>query len=154
MGRTVDHGEDFVVDMVIEVGSRGTDVDALARRLMLPGMAVLRTTRGGLIWLSALVTAVGEPDAIRQVQDGALAALGGTAQVLAATVITDSPLGDLPSRLHAVLWDLEPGRLDAVLCDLEPRRPDLIDLVEVSTWDGPESRTGHHDRTAALRTTG
>ena len=129
MGRTVDHGEDFVVDMVIEVGSRGTDVDALARRLVLPGVEVLRTTSGGLVWLSALVTAAGEASALRQAEDVALSALGGVAHVVAATVITGSPLGDLPSRLAAVL------------CDRDAHRADLIDLVEASRWDRPVDRT-------------
>jgi CheY-like chemotaxis protein len=142
MGRTVDHSEDFVVDMVIEVGSRGTDVDALARRLILPGLEVLRTTGGGLIWFSALVTADGESAAIRQVQDAALSELDGRAVVVAATVIAGAPLGDLPSRL------------DAVLCDLEPHRMDLIDLVQAARWDRPVSLPDRAVRSTQLSGTG
>jgi hypothetical protein len=142
MGRTVDHSEDFVVDMVIEVGSRGTDVDALARRLALPGVEVLRTTRGGLIWLSALVTADGEPAAIRQVQDSALAALGAAATVVAATVVSGSPMGDLPFRLATVLGGLEEHRMD------------LIELVEASRWARPSTVIGRDAGSLALRTTG
>jgi hypothetical protein len=138
MGRTVDHSEDFVVDMVIEVGSRGTDVGALARHLTQPGMEVLRTTGGGLIWFSALVTAHGESAAIRQVQDAGLAALGDDARVVAATVIAGAPLGDLASRLAAVL------------CDLEPHRMDLIDLVEATRWDHPVTLPDRAGRSTQL----
>jgi hypothetical protein len=142
MGRTVDHIEDFVVDMVIEVGSRGTDVDALARRLVLPGMEVLRTTGGGLVWLSALVTADGDSSAIRQVQHTALAALGEEASVVAATVIAGAPLGDLSSRLAAVLGELAPHRMD------------LIDLVEATRWERPVTLPDRAGRSTQLSGTG
>jgi hypothetical protein len=125
MGRTVDHGEDYVVDMVIEVESRGVDVDALARRITLPGIEVLRTSGRGMIWLTALVTADGEPAAIQQVQDDVLAQLSG-ARVMVASVVTSAPLGDLYARLDSVLTDPDLDRLD------------LIDLVEVTLWSHPD----------------
>ena len=124
MGRTVDHGEDYVVDMVIEVESRGVDVDALARQLVVPGFEVLRTSGRGMIWLTALVTASGEPAAIQQVQDEVLGQLAG-ARVVVATVVTSAPLGDLYARLDSVLTDPDLDRMD------------LIDLVEATLWNQP-----------------
>ena len=121
MGRTVDHGEDYVVDMVIEVESRGVDVDGLARRITVPGIEVLRTSGRGMIWLTALVTADGEPAAIEQVQDDVLAQLSG-ARVVVASVVTSAPLGDLYARLDTVLTDPDLDRMD------------LIDLVEATLW--------------------
>ena len=75
MGHTVDHMDDFVVDMVLEVDSRGIGVEDLARRICLPGMEILRTSARGTIWLTALVTAEGESAAIRAVRDSVLAQL-------------------------------------------------------------------------------
>lgn len=129
MGRTVDHGEDYVVDMVIEVESRGVDVDALARQLVVPGFEVLRTSSRGMIWLTALVTAGSEAAAIQQVQDEVLGQLAG-ARVVVASVVTCAPLGDLYARL------------DSVLTDPELNRMDLIDLVEATLW----SEQGHPAR--------
>ena len=132
MGRTVDHGEDYVVDMVIEVESRGVDVDALASRITLPGVEVLRTSGRGMIWLTALVTAGGEPAAIQHVQDDVLAQLAG-ARVVVACVVTSAPLGDLYARLDSVLTDPDLDRMD------------LIDLVEATLWssaDHPAARRG------------
>ncbi len=65
MGHTANHMDDFVVDMVLEVDSRGIGVEDLARRICLPGMEILRTSARGTIWLTALVTAEGESAAIR-----------------------------------------------------------------------------------------
>ena len=115
-------GEDFVIDMVIEVDSRGIDVDALARQVTLPGVEVLRTSARGMIWVTALVTAEGESAAIRSVQDQVLRQLGTRSCVVVVTSVTSVPLGDLYARL------------DTVLADHELDRMDLIDLVEATVW--------------------
>ena len=107
MGRTADRGEDFVVDLVVEVESRGVDVDAVARAVRVPGVEILRTTGQGMIWLTALVSASGEPAAIRQVQDSVLAALSDSSRVVVASVVASAPLGDLYGRLDEVVSDAE-----------------------------------------------
>jgi hypothetical protein len=135
MGRTVDHGEEFVIDIVVEVESRGVDVDAVARSIVLPGVEVLRTTGRGMIWLTALVAADGEPAAIRSVQDAVLAQLGGDSRVVVATVVTSAPLGDLYARLEAV-------------AEHELDRMDLIELVEATMW-GAEARARRRDSRSA-----
>lgn len=135
MGRTVDHGEEYVIDIVVEVESRGVDVDAVARSIVLPGVEVLRTTGRGMIWLTALVTADGEPAAIRSVQDAILHQLGGDSRVVVATVVTSAPLGDLYARLDAV-------------ADHELDRMDLIDLVEATMWSADGS-AGRRDTRSA-----
>jgi hypothetical protein len=135
MGRTVDHGEEYVIDIVVEVESRGVDVDAVARSIVLPGVEVLRTTGRGMIWLTALVTADGEPAAIRSVQDAVLHQLGGDSRVVVATVVTSAPLGDLYARLDAV-------------AEHELDRMDLIDLVEATMWSADGSRGRRATRSA------
>ena len=131
MGHTMD--EDFVIDMVVEVDSRGIDVDALARRITVPGVEILRTSGRGMIWLTALVTAPGEPAAIRQVQDSVLGQLDVGTRVVVATAVTSAPLGDLYARLQSVAADHELDRMD------------LIDLVEATLWDrGPAESRHHH----------
>jgi hypothetical protein len=126
MGHSVDHVDDFVVDMVLEVDSRGIDVEDLARRICLPGMEILRTSARGTIWLTALVTAEGESAAIREVRDRVLDQLPDRRPRLAITsVITSAPLGDLYARLDAVLGDEELGSLD------------IRDLVAQQMWDRP-----------------
>jgi hypothetical protein len=135
MGRTVDHGEEYVIDIVVEVESRGVDVDAVARSIVLPGVEVLRTTGRGMIWLTALVTADGEPAAIRSVQDAVLHQLGGDSRVVVATVVTSAPLGDLYARLDAV-------------ADHELDRMDLIDLVEATMWSADGARGRRDTRSA------
>lgn len=115
-------GEDFVIDMVIEVDSRGIDVDALARQITVPGVEVLRTSSRGMIWVTALVTAEGETAAIRSVQDQVLRQLSAGSRVVVVTAVTSAPLGDLYARLDTVLADHELDRLD------------LIDLVEATVW--------------------
>ena len=139
MGRTVDHGEDYVVDLVVEVDSRGVDVDAVARRIAVPGVEILRTSGRGMIWLTALVTASGEPAAIRQVQDSVLADLSDSSRIVVASVVASAPLGDLYGRLAAVASDAELDRLD------------LIDLVEATLWaeaGHPAQQGGRRSRTA------
>ena len=123
MGHTVDHMDDFVVDMVLEVDSRGIDVEDLARRICLPGMEILRTSARGTIWLTALVTAEGESAAIREVRDRVLDQLPDRPRVAITSVITIAPLGDLYARLDAVLGDEELGSLD------------IRDLVAQQMWD-------------------
>jgi hypothetical protein len=135
MGRTVDHGEEYVIDIVVEVESRGVDVDAVARSIVLPGVEVLRTTGRGMIWLTALVTADGEPAAIRSVQDAVLHQLGGDSRVVVATVVSSAPLGDLYARLDAV-------------AEHELARMDLIDLVEATMWSADGSRGRRATRSA------
>lgn len=125
MGHTVDHMDDFVVDMVLEVDSRGIGVEDLARRICVPGMEILRTSAGGTIWLTALVTAEGESAAIRAVRDGVLAHLPDRPRSTVTAVVNSAPLGDLYARLQAVLSDAE---LEAI---------DVGDLVEAVMWDRP-----------------
>lgn len=123
MGHTVDRVDDYVVDMVVEVDSRGIDVEDLARRICLPGVEVLRTSARGTIWLTSVVTADGEPHAIRQVRDRILGQLrhGPSGSVVA--VVTAVALGDLYGRLDEVLGDQELGSID------------VRDLIERHMWD-------------------
>ncbi len=125
MGRTVDHMDDFVVDMVLEVDSRGIGVEDLARRICLPGMEILRTSARGTIWLTALVTADCESAAIREVRDRVLDQLPDRPRSTITSVITSAPLGDLYARLDSVLGDEELGAID------------IRDLVEQEMWDRP-----------------
>ena len=125
MGHTANHMDDFVVDMVLEVDSRGIGVEDLARRICLPGMEILRTSARGTIWLTALVTAEGESAAIRAVRDSVLAQLPDPPRATITSVINSAPLGDLYARLDAVLGDEELGSLD------------VRDLVERVMWDRP-----------------
>jgi hypothetical protein len=125
MGHTVDHMDDFVVDMVLDVDSRGIDVEELARRICLPGMEILRTNARGTIWLTALVTAEGESAAIRQVRDSVLAQLPDRPRATVTSIVDSAPLGDLYARLEAVLGDEE---LESI---------DVRDLVEQVMWDRP-----------------
>ncbi len=125
MGHTADHMDDFVVDMVLEVDSRGIDVEDLARRICLPGMEILRTSARGTIWLTALVTAEGESAAIRGVRDSVLAQLPDRPRATVTSVVNSAPLGDLYARLDEVLGDEELETLD------------VRDLVEQVMWDRP-----------------
>jgi hypothetical protein len=125
MGRTVDRMDDFVVDMVLEVDSRGIGVEDLARRICLPGMEILRTSARGTIWLTALVTAEGESAAIREVRDSVLAQLPDRPRATVTSVVNSAPLGDLYARLDSVLGDEELETLD------------VRDLVEQVMWDRP-----------------
>lgn len=111
MGHTVDHVDDFVVDMVLDVDSRGIDIEDLARRICLPGMEVLRTWARGTIWLTALVTADGEADAIRQVRSSVIRELPDTPVGSVAAVVASVALGDLYGRLDEVLGDEELGSI-------------------------------------------
>jgi hypothetical protein len=123
MGHTVDHMDDFVVDMVLEVDSRGIGVEDLARRICLPGMEILRTSARGTIWLTALVTAEGESAAIRAVRDSVLAQLPERPRSAITAVVSSAPLSDLYARLGAVLGDEELGEID------------IRDLVAQEMWD-------------------
>jgi hypothetical protein len=125
MGHIVNHMDDFVVDMVLEVDSRGIGVEDLARRICLPGMEILRTSARGTVWLTALVTAEGESAAIRQVRDSVLAQLPDRPRATVTSVVNSAPLSDLYARLDAVLGDQE---LEAI---------DVRDLVEQVMWDRP-----------------
>lgn len=125
MGHNVDHMDDFVVDMVLEVDSRGIGVEDLARRIRLPGMEVLRTSAKGTIWLTALVTAEGESAAIREVRDSVLAQLPDRPRATVTSVVNSAPLGDLYARLGEVLGDEQLETLD------------VRDLVEQVMWDRP-----------------
>jgi hypothetical protein len=125
MGHAVDHMDDFVVDMVLEVDSRGIGVEDLARRLRLPGMEILRTSARGTIWLTALVTAEGESAAIRAVRDSVLAQLPDRPRATVTSVVNSAPLGDLYARLNEVLGDAELETLD------------VRDLVAQVMWDRP-----------------
>ena len=123
MGHTVDHVDDFVVDMVLDVDSRGIDIEDLARRICLPGMEVLRTWARGTIWLTALVTTDGEADAIRRVRDSVIRELPDTPVVSVAAVVASVPLGDLYGRLDEVLGDDELGSIG------------VQELIERHLWD-------------------
>jgi hypothetical protein len=121
----MDTVDDFVVDMVLEVDSRGIGVEEVARRICLPGMEILRASANGIIWLTALVTAEGESAAIRTVRDSVLAHLPDRPRMSVVSVVTSAPLGDLYARLDAVLTDEELGAID------------VRDLVERVMWDRP-----------------
>ena len=123
MGHTVDHVDDFVVDMVLDVGSRGIDIEDLARRICLPGMEVLRTSARGTIWLTALVSADGEAEAIRRVRDSVIRELPDAPVGSVAAVVASVPLGDLYGRLDEVLGDEELGSI----C--------VQELIERHMWD-------------------
>ena len=125
MGHTVDRMDDFVVDMVLDVDSRGIGVQELARRICLPGMEILRTSARGTIWLTALVTAEGESAAIRDVRDRVLDQLPDRPRTTVTSVVDSAPLGDLYARLDDVLGDEELGAID------------VRDLVEQVMWDRP-----------------
>ncbi len=112
MQGTVGEFDDYVVDMVLEVDSRGIGVEELARRICLPGMEILRSTARGTIWLTALVTADGEAAAIREVRDSVLAQLPDRPRAVAAAVVSSIPLGDLYARLEEVLSDEELAEID------------------------------------------
>ncbi len=127
MGHTADHMDDFVVDMVLEVDSRGIGVEDLARQICLPGMEILRTSVRGTIWLTALVTAEGESAAIRGVRDSVLAQLPDRPRATVTSVVNSAPLGDLYARLDEVLGDEELETLD------------VRDLVEQVMWDRPRA---------------
>lgn len=127
MGHTADHMDDFVVDMVLEVDSRGIGVEDLARQICLPGMEILRTSARGTIWLTALVTAEGESAAIREVRDSVLAQLPDRPRATVTSVLNSAPLGDLYARLDEVLGDEELETLD------------VRDLVEQVMWDRPRA---------------
>lgn len=113
MSGTVEDMDDYVVDVVIEVDSRGIGVEEIARRLCQPGMEILRVTERGTIWLTALVAARGESAAIREVRDGVVAQLPDRPRSLAAAVVGGDPLGDLHSRLHSILADADFEVFDA-----------------------------------------
>lgn len=117
--------EDHVVDMVVQVDTRGVDLARLVASITLPGVEILRTSSRGMIWLTALVTAATEAQAIASVRD---AVLGQVAvdRVLVTTVITSAPLGDLYARLDSVLDDEQLARID------------LRDLVEQTLWVAPD----------------
>ena len=142
MGHTADHMDDFVVDMVLEVDSRGIGVEDLARQICLPGMEILRTSVRGTIWLTALVTAEGESAAIRGVRDSVLAQLPDRPRATVTSVVNSAPLGDLYARLDEVLGDEELETLD------------VRDLVEQVMWDRPRAHVREVDlRPVRLSTT-
>jgi hypothetical protein len=132
--------EDFVIDMVIEVDSRGIDVDAVARTITVPGVEILRTSGRGMIWVTALITAEGEATAIRAVEDSVLRQLREGSRVVVASSVTGVPLGDLYARL------------DSVLADHELDRIDLVDLVESTLWEREEHTTDLRALESRLRT--
>jgi hypothetical protein len=125
MGHNVNRMDDFVVDMVLEVDSRGIGVEDLARRICLPGMEILRTSARGTIWLTALVTAEGESAAIRAVRDSVLAQLPDRPRATVTAVVDSAALSDLYARLDDVLGDEDLGAIE------------VRDLVERVMWDRP-----------------
>ena len=133
MQGTVGEFDDYVVDMVLEVDSRGIGVEELARRICLPGMEILRSTARGTIWLTALVTAEGDAAAIREVRDSVLAQLPDRPRAVAAAVVNSIPLGDLYARLEAVVSDEELAEMD------------VRDLVAQTMWDRPPASEGALD---------
>ena len=133
MQGTVGEFDDYVVDMVLEVDSRGIGVEELARRICLPGMEILRSTARGTIWLTALVTAEGDASAIREVRDSVLAQLPDRPRAVAAAVVNSIPLGDLYARLEAVVSDEELAEMD------------VRDLVAQTMWDRPPAAEGAVD---------
>lgn len=137
MGHTVDHVDDFVVDMVLDVDSRGIDIEDLARRICLPGMEVLRTSARGTIWLTALVSADGEAEAIRRVRDSVIRELPDAPVGSVAAVVASVPLGDLYGRLEEVLGDEELGSID------------VRELIERHMWDRADTPMAQVDLSPA-----
>lgn len=138
MGHTVDHVDDFVVDMVLDVDSRGIDIEDLARRICLPGMEVLRTSARGTIWLTALVSADGEVEAIRRVRDSVIRELPDAPVGSVAAVVASVPLGDLYGRLDEVLGDEELGSIG------------VQELIERHMWDRADTPMQQVDLSPAL----
>lgn len=121
--------EDIVVDLTLEVDpSVGTET--LARRLVLPGMEILRSTSRTTVWLTVLLAADSEANAVRIMREAVLAQIPQAARVVQTTVVTSAPLGDLHARLDAVEDD--------------PESITLRDLVEQHLW-----RRGEHSARSA-----
>lgn len=137
MGHTVDHVDDFVVDMVLDVDSRGIDVEDLARRICLPGMEVLRTSARGTIWLTSLVTTDSAAEAIRQVRDSVTDQLPDSPAGSVTAVVDSVPLGDLYGRLEELLGDEELGSIR------------VQDLIEWHMWDRADAPVQHVDLSPA-----
>ncbi len=129
--------DDYVVDVVVDVRSGRVDLDALAGRVELPGIALERVTSRGAIGLTAIVAASGEGAACREVRASVRRALLGIPGADAATMVTGVALGELYARLDGDLSDEEVQRIDV---------RDLVDQV----WDRPDLPT----RRQALEATG
>ncbi len=114
--------EDFVVDLVLEVGSRGIDVEDLARALQVPGRELSRGASDGRVWVTAVLCAECVDDAIAAVRDRVLDQLPAAAGTLAVTIDTC-----LLSDLYC--W------LDPTPTDEELDRVDVRDLVAERVWN-------------------
>lgn len=125
---TVTDVDDFVVDVVLELDPGGADADDLVRRFRLPGARILRTTDRSTIWLTAVVGATAEAQAVQQVRDQILAQLTDREHPGTVTAISCAALGDLYARLDPALDDPE---LEAL---------ELADLVADTMWCRPPAR--------------
>lgn len=121
--------EDVVVDLVVEVDSRGVDLDEVARSLVVPGVVLLRSASREVLWLTTVVAARDEEEAVRAVRARVLAQVGTDPGAAVATTATAITLGDL----FACLDHTDPQRDLEV--DLPQGRVDLLDLVAAHVWD-------------------
>ena len=132
--------EDIVVDVVLEV-DRAVDPERVAAELVLPGLEILRAASSTTIWLTLLVAAASEADAVAQVRAAVLPQVPQAARMVHATVVTSAPLGELHARLDV-------GEDEA------PESMTLRDLVEAHLWsqrDDPRARPVRGTRTARRR---
>lgn len=115
--------EDYVVDVVVEVGSGGADLAELTRRVTLPGVTLQRATARGTLWLTAIVAAPTEAAARHRVRDAILTQVADLPGAAASTMVTGVALGELYARLDGSLADDE-------LADI-----DVADLVRERMWE-------------------
>ncbi len=117
--------DDLVVDMVLEVDSRGIDVEGLSRLICLPGTRILQTSAHGTIWLTALIRADGHAAAIRQMHDEVWSQLPEPTRGTVTAALSCVSLGDLYARLGSHLADDDLAEID------------VRDLVARTLWDCP-----------------
>lgn len=114
--------EDFVVDLCLQVDPRGVDVERLSRQLQLPTAAVARATAGARVWLTAVINAATQAEAVHRSRVLIEAQLAEWAEQALVARIDCVALGDLYA------W-LDPARDDPELTTLE-----LVELLEDTMW--------------------
>lgn len=115
--------EDYVVEVVLDVGTTGVDLDALAQRLTLPGVALQHTTGRAGLWLTAVVAGRSQAAASAEVRESVLTQVADQPGATAAVTVTGVALGELYARL-------DPGMLDDDLDGI-----DIRDLVAARMWE-------------------